>query len=210
MTQQEWTDLVSNQIDINTVDGQMMKCLAQLPELMHRGRHVIWSMPLNPDTLSGIREEVQLLRVSFAPILDSLRERWLHTDSNIAAQYPDFMAHRAIIHAHYSRSYGLALAIGIILNCMSSTLEGSDKDFSRHSEELSDEVVNLAEVAAQYRPLGTIYMVLSLAAAWVGVKAPAKKAAIEALLISYVRDLQGPSAKPSLSLAFFEKRFTMM
>ena len=210
MTQQEWKDLVHNQIDSGSIDGQMMRCLAQIPDLMHRGRNALRSGSLLPEALLAIREEVRSLHDSFTPVLGSLRERWLHTDDSIAVQYPDFKAHKAIIHSHYSRSYGLALALGIIFNCMLSTLEVSNESFTTDSEELADEVITLGVVVDQYRPLGTVYMVLCLAAAWVGTKSESKKVALEMHLTAYIRDLQGPSAKPAVSLTFLEKRFSMM
>lgn len=210
MTQQQWKDLVYNQIDIDTVDGQMMKCLAQIPDLMQRARHALKS-PLQPAlTLLGIQEEVRALRDSLLPNLKSLRERWMDTDSSLVMQYPGFVQHRAIIHAHYSRSYGLALALAIILNCMLAALDCNTPEISEGSAQLSDEVIILADVVDQYRPLGTTYMILSLAAAWVGATDPAKKAIIETRLTDYQNDVQGPSGPDSSAgLELIDKRFNL-
>ena len=210
MTKQQWRDLVYNHIDTDTPDGQMMHCMAQLPDLMYRGRCILRSSSSIPSAILGMREEVRSLRDSFAPHLESLRERWMYTDSNIATQYPEFAAQKAIIHAHFSRSYGLALAIGIMLNCVTAALEGDIREFSTESSQLSDEIVRLAEAVNQYRPLGTVYMVLCLAAAWVGAVDPAKRAIIEPILVAYIRDVQGPSATTmSIGLELLEKKFTL-
>ena len=208
MTQQQWKDLVYNTIDISTIDGQMMKCLAQLPDLMDRGRHALRSLSLPDPVLVGIQEEVRDLRHSFGSNLESLRNRWIDTDSSIAMQYPGFMQQKPIIHAHFSRSYGMALALGIILNCMLAALDGNISEFDEESSQLSNEVLNLAEIVDQYRPLGTMYMILCLVAAWVGTKGWAQRAFLKMRLTSYIKDVHGPSAKgPSADLERIEKRF---
>ena len=212
MTQQQWRNLVYSRIDTDTIDGQMMQCLARLPDLMDRGRYALKSYLPNSLKFLGVREEVRSLRDSFAPNLEGLRDRWINTNSSIASQYPEFTAHKEIIHAHYSRSYGLAVAIGIILNCVAAALEGDtpELELSNQSSQLSDEIVNLADVVNQYRPLGAVYMVLCLAVAWVGAKDPAKKATIEPMLLLYMRDIQGPSATTlSMGLDFLERKFTL-
>ena len=207
MTQQQWRDLVHSQIDIDTADGQMMNCLARLPDLMERGRRALRS-PSLPSPLSDIQKELRSLRDYFGPHLKSLRERWTDTDSSIATQYPDFLQQKGIIHAHFSRSYGMALAAGIIFNCILAAVGGSSAELSQETSQLSDEVVTLAGVVDQYRPLGTIYMILCLAAAWAGATDPTKKAIVGTHLLSYQRDIKGPSATlDSAELAFIEARF---
>ena len=194
MTQEQWKDLVYNQIDSETIDGQMMKCLAQLPDLMYRGRCASKISALPVSTLPSLQVEVRTLSDSFRPTLTNLRERWRDTDSSIAMRYPEHMNLRGIIHAHYSRSYGMALALGIILNCMVAALEDKTPELSEDSSQMVDEVLNLARTVDQYRPLGTLYMVLCLGAAWVGATDSIRKAMLETLLINYHKDLHGASS----------------
>ena len=208
MTQQQWKDLVYSQIDIDTIDGQMMKCLAHLPDLMHRGRSALSSQSLLVSTLLDIQQEVRTLRDSFGPNLKSLRERWKDTDSSLAMQYAEIMHLKTIIHAHFSRSYGMALAVGIVLNCMLAALGGNIAELSEESSQLSDEVLNLAGIVDQYRPLGALYMIVCLIGAWVGATDPTKKAVVRTCLIGYQRDIQGQSVAISLAeLEFLERRF---
>ena len=207
MTRQQWEDLVSNQFDIETVDGQMMKCLAMLPELMQRGRYALRSPSQPTCTLLHIQMEVRHFRDSFGPKLESLRKRWIDSDSSVSMQFVSPHL-KAILHAHYSRSYGMALAIEILINCILAALEGSTGDLNDESSQLSDEVLNLAKVVDRYRPLGTLYMIISLVAAWVGTPDPTKKEIVRARLIIYQRDVQGPSATMSSEhLEFIKRRF---
>ena len=210
MTQQQWKDLVYSQIDIDTVDGQMMKCLAHLPDLMHRGRCALRSASQPVSTLQDLHREARTLRDSFEPSMKSLRERWKGTNSSLVKQYPGYAHLKDIIHAHFSRSYGMALAVGIMLNCVLAALEGDTGGLKEESSQLSDEILNLAEVVDQYRPLGTLYMIISLAAAWVGATDPIKKEMARVCLIGYQRDVQGPSATTSSTdLEFLERRFCL-
>ena len=102
----------------------------------------------------------------------------------------------------------MVLALGIILHCILAALGGSTADMNDEFLQLSDEVLDLAEVANQYRPLRTIYMILYLAAAWMGTTDPAKKALAETRLIDYRSGVQGPSTcSPELEL--IEARFNL-
>lgn len=209
MTPAQWRDLVYNPIDTDTMDGQMMKCFAQLPDLMRRGRQALKTPTFSFSDLADIQRGMHTLRESFAPHLKGLRERWQETDSSIAMLYPEFMrskAIRGIMHAHFSRSYGMALACEIILNCMLAAIQGNDAPaaLSEESSSLSDEVLHLAGIVNQYRPLGTLYMVVGLLAAWVGAVDPARKAVAKKWLIDYHTDTQGPSNIPLTFLKRFE------
>ena len=209
MTQQQWKDLVYNHIDIDTVDGKMMACLAHLPDLMQRGRRALRSQPQPISTLLDLQKEGRALREAFEPNMKSLRERWKDTDSNVAVQYPKYAYLNAIIHAHFSRSYGMALAVGIILNCILAALEKNTDGLREESSHLSEEILHLAEVVDQYRPLGTLYMLFSLVAAWVGATDPIRKEMVRICLNGYQRDIQGELAKTTSStdLESLERRF---
>ena len=213
MTPQQWQDLVCSPIDIDTSDGQMMKCFAQLPDLMRRGRQAMKSSTMSMFDRSRIAEEMHALRDSFTPILKDLRDRWQDADDSTMMQYMQchtFMQSKAlcgIIHAHYARSYGMALTCGIILNCMLVAIEGDISGLDEESSQLSDEILYLAGAVNQYRPLGTLYMVICLVAAWAVVADPTKKTKAETWLVSYQSDTQGPSAKLSpLWLEYFKRR----
>lgn len=204
-TSQQWADLVYNSIDNDTPDGQMMRTLAYLPDLMSRGRHALRAPEAPLSELTELQQEVRDLCNSYGSVLNSLRDRWQYMNLD------DFDSPRmkSIIHAHFSRSYGMALCIGIILNCITTALVGDTDGSIRHkSSLLADESLALADVAEQYRPLGAIYMVVCLIAAWVGATDEGKREVMRLRLADYQKDVQGEGAETSvLGLEWMERRF---
>jgi hypothetical protein len=204
MTSQQWRDLVYNEIDNDTIDGQMMKCLAYLPDLMSRGRQVLKTPSVPFSSRLEFQQEVRNLHESFGVVLKSLRDRCQYMDLS-SFESPRM---KAIIHAHFSRSYGMALSTGIILNCILIGFEGDTGGIRQESSMLADESLALAEVANQYRPLGAIYVLVCLVTAWVGAIEPMKREKIRERLLDYQKDVQGPSATTSVAdLEALERRF---
>ena len=197
MTHQEWQDLVCNDLDITTIDGQMMKCLSRLPHLMDRGRSALKTAKPNDPSLQDLLIEAHALRQESSFYLAALRERCQNLDHSIATTYPWMLDQgsmdglRKILHAHFSRSYGMALAISLIVNCVLLALQGDDSAIRQESKQFACEVVELADVVRVYRPLGAMYMVICLAAAYVSVEEKELKQKIGAYITDYQRDIKG-------------------
>jgi hypothetical protein len=210
MSQQQWTDLICSPIDIDTIDGQMMKCLAYLPDLIHRGRCAPKQPLLFDSILLELQREVRNLHGNYAPILKSIRERLEKMTSSRLIQHPGPDCLEKKIHAHCTRSYGMALTVGIVLNCILTALVGTNPQLSQESSQFSDEILALAKVVSQYRPLGASYMILCLGAAWLGATDPMGKAKAAACFVDYQRDLRWPTAAlSSADLERFEKRVSL-
>ncbi|RDL40883.1 uncharacterized protein BP5553_00862 [Venustampulla echinocandica] len=210
MSKQQWKDFVSSQIDSDTIDGQMMRCLAHLPSLMERGRYALKESLMSESTILELQSEVLKLRESYGPILSSFRERWESIESSRGTQYPRIFLSETQIHSHYSRTYCMALAINILLNCVLVALGGTNPQVRRETPQFSDEILKLDEVVNKYRPLGAMYMIICLPAAWIGATDPKTKAAIAGCLLKYQRDLYGPTATPSSAeQELLEKRITL-
>jgi hypothetical protein len=210
MSQRQWADLVYSPIDIDTIDGQMMKCLAHLPDLIQRGRCALKQPVLFDSVLLELQREVRNLHGNYAPILKSIRERLERMNSRGLSQHPGPDCLEKKIHAYFTRSYGMALAVGIVLNCILIALVGTNPQLSQESSQFSDEILALAEVVNQYRPLGASYMILCLGVAWLGATDPKVKAKTAEYLFDYQRDLRRPiAAFPSAYLELLEKRVSL-
>ena len=204
MTSQQWKDLVYNDYDNGTIDGQMMRTLAYLPDIMSRGRFALKTPPLLCSSLTELQQEVRALHESYAECLKSLRDRWQDID---LSQYGS-PRWKAIIHAHFSRSYGMGLCTGIILNCILMGLEGDNDVIRQESSKFADEALALAEIANQYRPLGAVYILVVLVTAWVGAIEPETREILRERLLEFQKDVQGPSANTSVAdLKGIEGRF---
>ncbi len=204
MTSQQWKDLVYNHYDKESLDGQMMRTLAYLPDLMTRGRAALRTSLMSCSSLHELQQEARSLHDSFAICLDSLRGRWKHMDLSAF----DSPLMRSIFQSHFSRSYGMGLCTRIILNCIIMGLEGDDGTLRQESSRAADEILTLAEVANQHRPLGAIYILICLAAAWVASTDLRRKDTIMEMYLDYQKDVQGPSATTSVEdLRWLERRF---
>lgn len=147
------------------------------------------------------------------PVLEALRERIKdHHASTSCGRKGGLLVFWRVMHAHYARSFALQLAIVIILNSMLIAL-GSVKlklDLAIESSKMSEEIVQLAEEVKGYRPLGSLYMVLCLALAWLGADNGEAKSQIQDLLLEHQKDTMGATSSVSASgLDWIEKRFML-
>ncbi|KAL8677132.1 MAG: hypothetical protein Q9186_006407 [Xanthomendoza sp. 1 TL-2023] len=114
------------------------------------------------------------------------------------------------MHAHYLRSLGLAMATGIILNCVLSGLEGTTDWIREESSSWSEEITHLSHLATEYRPLGSMAMILCLRIAWMGAVSPGAKREIEDLLFDYDKACLGsPAQSLSCDMTRAMRRFTL-
>ena len=97
-----------------------------------------------------------------------------------------------ILYAHLQRSYGLALTVLIILNCIVRALcPEEETSLEIESAYFAKEIVALAEDVKIFRPLGSSYMLLCLTTAWIGTSDLETKKLAEALLEDYQSDFPG-------------------
>lgn len=186
-TPEEWGRLVENELDDATPEGLMIRCLARAPNLMQRGRTALREQAGLQMLISETRHQYQILTA----ILSGLRDRLDALPELSSGDSSQFVTGRTRAHAHYQRTYGLGLAMCIIFNCVLTALGADDAGLDTESTRFCEDVLELADKAAVYRPLGASYITLCLMAAWCGSKDEATKAAVESALLDYQTDLPG-------------------
>jgi hypothetical protein len=175
---------VENDLDQTTLEGQVIRCLAPVPDIIQRGKR---DMLGRGDGLVELREETRSLYEKLRATLNQLRARWNAIDAPGGTNgYSSTVALQ--LHAHYQRTYGLGLIIGIIINCVLGAFDFEDSNLMLESTSFSKEILALAEQAARYRPLGASYMVLCLMAAWIGTTDKSLRSLVERLLGDYQVD----------------------
>ena len=205
LTQQEWNELVMPGYEGATGDGNMIQCLARVPNLLQRCKELLPRTQLSESTFTRLKSEVLSLHQNSQTVIMELCDRLctINMDSTPIALY-------AHIHAHYLRIYAMGLATGIILNCILGMLED---DCVRLREELShhsNEITQLAESAVKYQPLGSAAMILCLSVAWLGAPDQASKERTKSLLFDYEGACLGTTASDlAADLERLEKRFTV-
>ncbi|KIW72008.1 hypothetical protein PV04_00232 [Phialophora macrospora] len=162
--------------------------------------------------LPALQTEADALRNDFDRPLTKLRQRWSDYVVTLNSDPPAPRKHlsplvQAIAHCHFLRTYALGLAIAIIINevrLAAAIVPGaptgarapravSAEPVLRESHAFALEIIDLAALAAQYRPLGVNAVGICLVAAEIGAgdAHPATKLRARALRRDYARDFRG-------------------
>ena len=176
----------------------MMRCLAQVPHLMHRGREAKTKRKSGQEELFGLRHEMITRCETFKPILASLRDRYEANEEQLRASNAQLTPGQYVLRAHYERMYCLGLAVSIILNCVLAGLGQVDMAIAKESQSLADIILAFNESAQKYRPIAASYMSLCLTVAWVGASEQRTRDAAQLLLADYAQDFTGSTAFISL------------
>ena len=161
---------------------------------MQRGRKALKCPRLEPNTLQEVKHEVYVLHGDFQPILSSLRARLNGIESvtiSLSAEVTN------MVHAHYTRTFGLGLAVGIIINSIFCALEDDNHHLRQETLRMSEEILKLADTVSRYRPLGALYMKLCLSVACIDVSEEHTRTRAMNSLMDYQRDLLGPTSNVS-------------
>lgn len=188
LTDQEWKDLVQGSGGLGvTPEEVVVQCMARGPALAKRIRCCA-PQSGNPDcALRDSAEEAFALRTSATLALQTLRSRLLDSE-------PRGHARSEFIHANNVRMYTFALGIAITTNCLALTFAEEGAAIKQESAQYAQEIINMAAQVAPYRPIGTLWMTLSLSMAWVGASDPFTKHLIEDLIEDFRRDFHRSGA----------------
>ncbi|KAL8813218.1 MAG: hypothetical protein Q9223_007096 [Gallowayella weberi] len=160
--------------------GEWYYIIAAIPDLIQRSKAAMILYDLPSLNLLSLELETRSLLDECKAIITTQRER-LETYQP-SSHAPEMAGH---MHAHYLRSLGMAMATGIILNCVLSGLEGTTDWIPQESSSWSEEITRLSHLATKYLPLGSMAMILCLRIAWMGAVDLGARREIEDLLLDY-------------------------
>ena len=185
---------MENHFDGVTPEGKVMRCLARIPNLIQRKIAMVQDKTEDAQLLNDATSTYQEL----LEVLRETQERytWVQTLMTDASPQstPPFKA-----HAFYQRTYGICLAICLIMNFILSAIDVGNAQLSTEGAMFSKEVLVLAEAAAAYRPLGATYVSICLYAAWAVTDDPCLRSSIIDTLAEYQKDFPwAPRHKASL------------
>lgn len=205
-TTDEWAILAGRDFSDESDESQMMHCLAHAPDLIQKGRMALQEHVDVTGLITKTRHYYSILQGVSRSLEDSVKA--------IQKRPYDGTSRRATLlaraHAYYQRSYGLAISICIVFNCILRALETDDTELDVEAKSLCDSTLVLADEAAIYRPLGASYVGLCLVAAWCSTKDEKTKAKIEEVLLDYRSDFPGEYAETLKSeLEFASQRLSL-
>jgi len=210
LTKRQWTELVTNQLDTQSLDGQLLRILAQVPDLMQRARSVMKSKTINYTTLAQLMEEAKGLCDNVLPFLGKTRAYLHENDLSLLSIHHGPSYGLLATHAFRLRSYGWALTVSIIVYRVAESL---DLERQKHKEQLhylAQEIIKVAESSGRYRPLGSMYLILSLSAAHMATDNITIQASSVKWLEDYRTDFSGPKTKLlTTEMTWLKERFLL-
>jgi hypothetical protein len=197
-TDEEWIAMFDARQSSLTPEGRTVQSLTRLPNLMRRAKAALLDTPNHHLTLPDLQDEADQLRDELEPTVNMLRKRWYdHIKSPEQSPTPNFHKkpvdeHLAgLIHCHYLRTYGFVLAIIIFVNEVRLALSSNDVDIAQESHEFALEILTLARLADQYRPLGAYALGICLMAAEFGALDAETAEMVSRVRVDYANDFRG-------------------
>ncbi|KAI4793286.1 hypothetical protein E4T44_12688, partial [Aureobasidium sp. EXF-8845] len=172
----DWEGLIGNFFDQDHPVCTTMRCVSLVPGHLLRGSQVLHE---DPELISAVRTNCQTLQALALASRQSLER--------IQGLF-DVEPSGSIRHAHalYLRTHSLNVAVLVIVNRVRFAIDvTTDSDLSQEAEQLSNEIISLAQEAEQYAPLGSSYVPFSLCAAWIGFSDYDRKTFVENLLLNF-------------------------
>lgn len=186
MTPLEWESLIQNELDEDSIDGQMMHCLSYCPPFIRRGRDVLRRGFYDPTLSTEVDIQYQRMR----KIVAEMHARMMTVEAPAADKVIDLDA-LDFLHAMYQRSYGLGLFVAVILNCILAALGAAeDNELEKEVAYYNNEIVRVAHEAQRYRPLGAGYVILCLMVAFAAATDQSIRLQIINLIHDYHTDFQ--------------------
>ena len=138
--------------------------------------------------------------------ITELRERL-----SVFERGPQSLGTSDLLHTIHLRLLGMALLTGIIFSCMYHVLLCRPLSSDSDAAQWSREILELAHIAAKYRPLGAMAMIVCLDLAWVGAADDDVRREIKILLAEYHRECMGQISETEFTegLEFTARRFLL-
>lgn len=173
-----WEKLVAMTRDPNTASSDTrpttnMLTLAKFPEFIRNPDSCVSEMAA---TYLQIRRDSQKIR--------QYLDQWPPT------QTADWSSTTLVQRSRYQAGYCLVITLGLILNTLLRAFDPQNDMLAKESALYCDEIIDEAELASCYRPLGAAYMAMCLVIALAVVEDPAQHARIEMILADYQTDFK--------------------
>ncbi|KAK5279804.1 hypothetical protein LTR20_000054 [Exophiala xenobiotica] len=199
-TDREWIDMFDNKEYALSAEGRAVQCLTRLPNLMRRAKKVLLLQGIDQQShfeLAVLQHEAQRLRDELEPSLIDVQKRYEGVSSSTASLSKKHRRSElaGLIHCHYIRTYSIGLAIVIFVNELRIAVSTADRaNVLQESHTFALEILDLAQMACQYRPVGASVMSLSLLAAEIGAADPSTAWAVRQLRMDYDTDFRDQTA----------------
>lgn len=187
LSEEEWDSLIVNEYDRANPEGRLLQTLSRGPGLMRRAKLLLRTSS-DP---TGVQDELWALYQACKLDVDKLKQGSLHKDLSLASALAHG-THRAwlerLLSVHYDRIYGIGLVITLFFNCMLQA-QGTHSDaIQADAYYFTEEILMLAEISEDLRPVGSGYLIICLTTAWAASRDVEQRGRVLRWLSDYQRD----------------------
>lgn len=183
--------MFDNQGHPPTLESQAVQCLTRLPNLKRRAKNVLHNGDQHQAEIVTLQHEARDVRADLDPVLIGLRARLNDLVESTDAETIRNNTLLALGHCHYLRTHALGIAIAIFIDKLIITLAPDATEVQVEMDNFAVEIVHLAEMATQYRPLGASALRICLAAAELGAGDAHTRLAARQMKMQYASDFGG-------------------
>ena len=157
-----------------------MCCVARVPDFIRRGKAALSGVTTDSALVDDMRENYEALK----SVLPEFRVRLANLEARREIKAStSYLDTEMQFHTVHQRLYGLALAIGIMLNLALSSLDViSTTTLKAENEEFVVEILSIWRNIANYKPIGSVCLHLYLSLAWAGTSSVTQRQEIERIL----------------------------
>lgn len=189
---EEWVAMFDSKLHELSSEGQIVHCLTRLPNLMRRAKIALSGDFDDLAKIPVLRKEAHSIREDLEPPVSKLRQRWYENkEKSVAAAQKTNSVLDALWHCHILRTYAFGLAVAIFVNEGRLALYLDAPEIVQESHGFALEILEMANMAYQYRPLGGYALSVCLLAAEIGAADVVTKESIRLVRIDYARDFRG-------------------
>lgn len=148
----------------------------------------IFTLAKFPDFIRNPDSCVSEIAATYLQLRSDSQRMRQYLDDWSPTQTVDWSSVTLIQRSRYQAGYCLVITLGLILNALLRAFDPSNHMLATESAFYCDQIIDEAELASCYRPLGAAYMALCLVIALAVVEDPAQHSRIEAILADYQTD----------------------
>lgn len=186
--------MFDNKVYTLSAEGRAVQCLTRLPNLMRRAKKLLQGIDQSHFELAILQHQAQSLRDELEPSLIDVQKRFegMTSTASLSRRLGNELS--GLIHCHYIRTYGIGLTIAILINELRIAVSKEHANILQESHTFALQMLDLAQSATQYRPVGASVLNLCLLAAEIGAADSSTAWAARQLRMDYDTDFRDPTA----------------
>ncbi|KAK4936104.1 hypothetical protein LTR10_022948 [Elasticomyces elasticus] len=189
-TDQEWIDMFASKTTALAPEGLAVQSFTRLPNIMRRAKVVLQDVVHHATELHYLRTAAAHLRADLEKFIVEARQRLAAVQETADPHNSARNIHLNLVHCHYLRTYAFGLALVLMVNEVRIAMSPDPADVMAESQTFAVEILRLAQLANQYRPLGAGALKVCLIGAEIAASDLATRLAAKQMRLEYYTDFR--------------------